>query len=145
MPPHLWKSESHLSMPCDRNCTICQWKQTRKEKSPIKCPWLKHPLHLPTLSHSVRHWTGPVKGFAKGQALGRGVAASSCSHTHFVTPYEDISQEMNSPHIRKLNINNSQAAGRYHHTITHISMLRMQVAASESPKTYVMSGRVNLC
>lgn len=44
---------------------------------------------------------------------------------------------MKSPHIRKLNINNSQAAGRYYHTITHISMLRMQVVASESPKTYV--------
>lgn len=62
-----------------------------------------------------------------------------------ITLYQNISQEMKSPHTRKLNINNAQAAGRYSHTITHISLLKIQVVASESPNTYVLSERVNLC
>lgn len=51
-----------------RSCSICQWKQTRKEKSPIKCPWLKHPLHLPTWI-ATKQDTGMCyqRGFTKGQ------------------------------------------------------------------------------
>lgn len=38
-----------------------------------------------------------------------------------------------------------QLLGRYYYIITHNLILKMQVAAFESPKTYVISKTVNLC
>lgn len=95
--------------------------------------------------HSARHRNVLAKRFYQSsdweEVQQHPPAARGCCH-HSLPGYFSGNE---IPTHKEVNINNTPAAGRYSHTITHISLLRMQVAASESPKTYVLSERVNLC